>query len=170
MRKFFFVQYDAPITRVLAIGDDNRKAIENREVLHGFFATLKGLDTYIHFQMVTGVSKFARTSLFSGANQLNDISLDPEFSSLLGYTKSEIQTAFASHLEVLAKNEGMAQDKPWQRITEWYNGYSWGSHERVYNPYSIGMLFCEMRFKSYWPSQSPSAWLPRLLKPEDLTG
>ena len=170
MRKFFFVQYDAPITRVLAIGDDNRKAIENRDVLHGFFATLKGLDTYIHFQMVTGVSKFALTSLFSGANQLRDISLSPAFSSLLGYTKSEIQATFAPHLEVLAKKEGVAQDKLWQRITEWYNGYSWGGNERVYNPYSIGMLFEEMRFKSYWPSYSSSAWLPRLLKPEDLTG
>jgi len=63
--------------------------------------------------MVTGVSKFARTSLFSGANQLNDISVDPEFSSLLGYTKSEIRAAFAPHLDVLAKNEEMTQDKLW---------------------------------------------------------
>jgi len=120
--------------------------------------------------MVTGVSKFARTSLFSGANQLNDISLDPEFSTLLGYTKSEIETAFAPHLDALTTKEGIDQDQLWEMITTWYNGYSWGGSERVYNPYSIGMLFRKMRFKSYWPSQSSSAWLPRLLKPEDLKG
>ena len=149
---------------------DNKRAIENREVLHGVFATLKGLDPYIHFQMVTGVSKFARTSLFSGANQLRDITLSPAFSSLLGYTKSEIEIAFKPHLDALARAEGIDQDKLWEKITTWYNGYSWGSGERVYNPYSIGMLFTEMRFKLYWTSLSSSAWLPRLLKPEDLKG
>jgi len=88
----------------------------------------------------------------------------------LGYTKSEIQTAFKLHLEALAKQEGIDQDQLWERITTWYNGYSWGGREKVYTPYSIGMLFTEMRFKSYWPSQSSSAWLPRLLKPKDLQG
>jgi len=163
-------EYDAPLTRVLAMDRDNKRAIENREVLHGFFATLKGLDTYIHFQMVTGVSKFARTSLFSGANQLRDITLSPAFSSLLGYTKPEIQTAFKLHLEALAKEEGLDQDQLWERITTWYNGYSWGGREKVYNPYSIGMLFTDMCWEGFWMNTGTPGWLLRLLKPDDLKG
>jgi hypothetical protein len=144
--------------------------VENRAVLQSFFATLKSLDPFIHFQLVTGVSKFARTALFSGANQLRDISLSPDFSALLGYTKSEIQTAFAPHLEVLAQKKGYTQDKLWEKITMWYNGYSWGGPERVYNPFSIGMLFTEMEFRQYWATQGTPSWLLRLLKPEDLKG
>jgi hypothetical protein len=128
------------------------------------------LDPFIHFQLVTGVSKFACTALFSGANQLNDISLDPEFSSLLGYTQSEIKTAFAPHLEALANKEGNTQEQLWAKITTWYNGYSWGGMGKVYNPFSIAMLFNKMRFDEYWVSQGTPAWLLRLLKPEDLKG
>lgn len=161
-------EYDAPVTRVLTLGDGNKKAIENRGVLRGFFATLKSLDAYTHFQMVTGVSRFARTSLFSGGNQLNDISFDPVFSSLLGYTKSEIQAAFGPHLEALARKDGTDPDKLWEKITSWYNGYSWGGGEKVYNPYSIGMLFNKMYWEGFWTNAGTPSWLLRLLKPEDL--
>lgn len=128
------------------------------------------MDPFIHFQLVTGVSKFAHTTLFSGANQLCDISLSPDFSALLGYTKSEIQIAFAPHLEVLAQKKGLAQDKLWERITAWYHGYSWRGVEKVYNPFSIGMLFTFMEFRQYWAKQGTPSWLLRLLKPDDLRG
>ncbi len=74
------------------------------------------------------------------------------------------------YLEALANKEGNTQEQLWAKITTWYNGYSWGGMGKVYNPFSIAMLFNKMRFDEYWVSQGTPAWLLRLLKPEDLKG
>jgi len=160
-------EYDAPITSVLNAngGNENKLAVENRTVLQGFFAVLKSLDPFIHFQLVVGVSKFAKTALFSGANQLEDITLDPQFSSLLGYTWSDVSIAFAKHLTKLAQVEGKTTDDLQKDITDWYNGYSL---ESVYNPSSLGMLFHKMAFRGYWTTQATPGWLLRVLTVDDL--
>jgi len=162
-------EYDAPITSVLNAngGNENKLAVENRTVLQGFFAVLKSLDPFIHFQLVVGVSKFANTALFSGANQLRDISLSPGFSSLLGYTWSELESAFSPHLNELANHQNLSQEEVKEKIKIWYNGYSWGGHP-VFNPFSVGMLFTEMAFQGYWTTQGTPGWLLRVLTVDDL--
>src|SRR5262249_32765244 len=95
-------EYDKPILDHL---HDIQKAHEVREVLKNFYGTLKGLDVSLRAVFVTGVTRFAKTSLFSGMNNLNDISLDIISAQLLGYTQEEITHYFTPYLEDFAKSE-----------------------------------------------------------------
>ena len=116
-------EYDKPILDALSIPDVARA---NRDFLRGLYATIKHCDEHVRFAMLTGVSKFSKVSLFSGLNNLVDITLEPEFSSICGFTETDLNVVFTPELEGLDR----------ERIREWYNGYSWLGSERVYNPYT----------------------------------
>jgi hypothetical protein len=89
-------EYDKPILDNI----EKREEVERiRETLKGFYTTLKGLDRYIRFVFITGVSKFAKVSLFSGLNQLEDISLNREYGNICGYTQEELEIYFKEYLE-----------------------------------------------------------------------
>ena len=129
-------EYDKPILDAL---QDSELARKNRDFLRGFYGTVKDYDAHIKFTFLTGVSKFSQVSLFSGLNNLFDITLDPDYSSLCGYTDNDIDTVFAPELEGLDR----------EQIRAWYNGYNWlGEH--VYNPYDVLNLFKKRVFKNYW--------------------
>ena len=86
-------------------------ALENHLVLRSFYSAIKSLDAHIKFLLITGVTKFSKTSLFSGMNNLNDISLDKRAASLLGYTQEEIHTYFTDEIKLLAQEEQLSVDK-----------------------------------------------------------
>ena len=116
-------EYDKPILDALQIPE---VAKANRDFLRGFYGTIKDYDAHIKFSFLTGVSKFSRVSLFSGLNNLKDLTLDPRYSTICGYTDNDVDTVFAEELEGLDR-EG---------IRRWYNGYNWRG-EGVYNPFDI---------------------------------
>jgi len=95
-------EYDYPILKHIT---DAPAALEMQEVLRGFYTTIKGLDEYLKFVLLTGVTKFSRTSIFSGLNNLNDISLDLEGATLLGYTEHEIERYFTEHINYFAEKK-----------------------------------------------------------------
>lgn len=129
-------EYDKPILDAL---DYPEVARANRDFLRGFYGTIKDYDAHIRFSFLTGVSKFSKVSLFSGLNNLNDITLDKRYSTLCGYTDHDIDTVFAPEIEGLDRDE----------IRDWYNGYNWLG-ESVYNPFDILQLFKRREFKNYW--------------------
>ncbi len=130
-------EYDKPILDVLR---DPDRARANREYLRGFYGMIKDSAEHVRFVFVTGISMFSKISLFSGLNNLKDISLDPRFATICGYTDTDIDTVFAPELE------GLDRDA----IRSWYNGYSWRGTERVYNPFDVLLLFDEREFKPHW--------------------
>ncbi len=129
-------EYDKPILDAL---DDPAVAQANRDFLRGFYGTIKDYDAHIKFSFLTGVSKFSKVSLFSGLNNLYDITLSPEYSAICGYTDNDIDSVFAPELTGLDRQE----------IRDWYNGYNWLG-EGVYNPFDILQLFKRREFKNYW--------------------
>ena len=130
-------EYDKPILDVL---DDPDRARANRDYLRGFYGILKDYDRYIRFVFITGISMFSNVNLFSGLNNLKNISLDPRFATLCGYTDYDLDTVFAPELPGLDRDE----------IRRWYNGYSWLGDEKVYNPFDILLLFDAREFEPYW--------------------
>ncbi len=144
-------EYDKP---VLAAVDNPEVARENRDMLQSFYAVLKEEDDNIHFCFVTGVSRFSKVSLFSGANQLHDITLVPEYSAICGYTESDIDEVFSEELA------GLDRDK----VREWYNGYNWRGEESVYNPYGILLLLENREFKAWWFSTGTPTFLIDVMK------
>ncbi|MEM1217185.1 MAG: AAA family ATPase, partial [Bacteroidota bacterium] len=117
-------EYDKPIIDYL---DDIPQAEDNRAVLKRFYSVLKDADPYIELLFITGVSAFSKVSIFSDLNNLANISLEPQGYTLLGITQDELDTVFAEQM----------QQHDRARVRDWYNGYSWGGEERVYNPFSI---------------------------------
>lgn len=134
----------------------------NREVLREFFTTLKSLDKYIHFAFITGISKFSQVSLFSSANNLTDITLDPAYSALCGYTQSELEAHFADRIPLLGQLLNETPNKILEDMKYWYNGYSWNG-EAVYNPFSILKLFQMQRFGNYWFETGSPRFLIKIL-------
>ena len=148
-------EYDKPILDAIDYPDIAR---ENRDFLRGFYATIKDYDAHIKFSFLTGVSKFSKVSLFSGLNNLYDITLKPEFSTICGYTDHDIDTVFAAELEGLDRN----------KIREWYNGYNWLG-EGVYNPFDILQFFKTRTFKNYWFETGTPTFLVNLIRKRQIS-
>jgi len=129
-------EYDKPILDNLTEPDVARAM---REGLRNLYSVIKGQDAHIQFAFLTGVSKFSKVSIFSGLNNLNDITVDAAYSAICGYTEADLDTVFAPELEGLDR----------QAIRDWYNGYNWLG-ESVYNPFDVLLLLQERTFRAYW--------------------
>ena len=143
-------EYDKPILDVL---EDPELARANRDYLGGLYSTLKFADAHVRLSFITGVSKFSKVSLFSGLNNLVDITLDPRYSTICGYTEADLDTVFAPELPGLDR----------AAIREWYNGYSWLGAEKLYNPFDILLLFNSREFKAHWLETGSPTFLVDLL-------
>lgn len=142
-------EYDKPILDAL---EYPAIAQVNRDFLRGFYSTIKDYDAKIKFSFLTGVTKFSKVSLFSGLNNLKDITLDKRYSTLCGYTDQDIDSVFAPELV------GLDRDS----IRYWYNGYNWLG-EGVYNPFDVLNLFDRREFKNYWFETGTPTFLIRHL-------
>ncbi|MCL2114722.1 MAG: ATP-binding protein [Methanobrevibacter sp.] len=125
-------------------------AKQNRDVLSDFYKVLKASDEYLRFIFLTGVSKFSKTSIFSGLNNLYDISMDSNFSTICGYTQEELENCYSAYIEKFSKDQSISCEKLLFLIKDWYNGYSWDGENRLYNPHSIISLFKKGIFENYW--------------------
>ncbi len=142
-------EYDKPILDNIT---KSNVAKEMREGLRNFYSVIKDSDAHIQFAMLTGVSKFSKVSLFSGLNQLQDITRSKEFSAICGYTDADLDTVFAPELAGLDRDE----------IRTWYNGYNW-TGEAVYNPFDVLLLFKEREFRAFWFETGTPTFLIDLL-------
>ena len=155
-------EYDKPILDTL---HDPDRARANREYLRGFYGIIKDSAEHVRFVLVTGVSMFSKVSLFSDLNNLEDISLDPRYATLCGYTDEDIDTVFAPELD------GLDRDA----IRTWYNGYNWLGRERLYNPFDVLLLLRKREFRPWWFETGSPRFLFETLKeksvsPLDLEG
>ena len=143
-------EYDKPILDAL---DAQEIARANRDFLRGLYSTVKFSDAHIRFTFLTGVSKFSKVSLFSGLNNLKDITLDARYSAICGYTDADLDAVFAPELPGLDRGQ----------IRDWYNGYSWLGEEKVYNPFDILLLFDKRKFGAWWFETGTPAFLVETL-------
>ncbi len=142
-------EHDKPVLDHL---HDRTLAAQMREGVKALYESLKYVDEHLKFVFLTGVSKFSKVSLFSGLNQLVDITLDPRWSALCGYTDEDIDTVFAPELPGLDREE----------IRRWYNGYNWRGTS-VYNPFDVLRLFDRREFHPYWFETGTPTFLVNLL-------
>ena len=142
-------EYDKPILDRI---EDPEHAQAIREVLKDFYSVIKDSDAYIRFAFLTGVSKFSKVSLFSGLNNLEDITLSPAYSAICGYTDEDVDSVFAPELQGLDREE----------IRRWYNGYNWLGTS-VYNPFDLLLLFRNRKFHPYWFETGTPTFLLKLL-------
>ena len=142
-------EYDKPILDNIT---NSAVALEMREGLKNLYSVLKGSDEHLKFVFLTGVSKFSEVSLFSGLNNLKDITLDARYSALCGYTDADVDSVFAPELPGLDR----------EQIRQWYNVYNWLG-ESVYNPFDLLLLFESREFRPYWFETGTPTFLVKLL-------
>ena len=139
-------EYDKPILDALDV------ARANRDYLRGLYAVIKDSDAHVRFTFLTGVSTFSKVSL-SGLNNLKDITLDPRYSAICGYTQADLDTVFAPELPGLDR----------QRIRDWYNGYNWRGADGCTTRFDILLLFDEREFGCYWFESATPTFLVETL-------
>jgi hypothetical protein len=140
-------------------------ALENREILKQFYGILKSQNANIRFLLLTGVSKFSKVSIFSGLNNLEDISLSTDYATLLGYTEQELTNYFSLEVNNLAQKEGLSRPALLDKIRHWYNGYRFSEEEiSVYNPFSTLLLFKQQKFSDYWFETATPTFLLKLIQ------
>jgi hypothetical protein len=145
-------EYDKPILDNI---DNPSIAAEMREGLKNLYSVLKEQDANIQFVFMTGVTKFSKVSLFSGVNQLTDITIDTRYSSICGYTETDLTQSFGEHLA--------GADR--EAVRSWYNGYNWTGSESVYNPYDILMFIDKGKiFHNYWFETGNPTFLVKLFQ------
>lgn len=155
-------EYDKPILDTI---ENSTEAQRIRDVLKGFYTVIKGMDQYIRFVLLTGISKFSRVGVFSGLNNLKDISMDDRFATLPGITQTEMETYFQPYLPAFAEREGVSVAELLTRIKQWYNGFCFSKRgETVYNPFSLLLLFDMQDFRNYWFESGTPTFLLKLIK------
>jgi len=143
-------EYDKPILDHL---HQPERALALREGLRNLYSVLKSQDARLRFVLLTGVSKFSKVSLFSGLNNLTDLTLDPPFATVCGYTQGELESTFTDWLD------GVDLAK----LRQWYNGYNFLG-EPVYNPFDVLLYLRNREFLSYWFETGTPTFLINLLK------
>ena len=144
-------EYDKPILDNI---ENPEVAASMREGLKNFYSVLKGQDAHIAFVFMTGVSKFSKVSVFSGLNQLKDITISKRFASICGYTHEDLEHHFADHLKGVE----------WSKLRKWYNGYRWLGAS-VYNPYDILLfIFEDQSYRNYWFETGNPSFLTKLFQ------
>jgi hypothetical protein len=154
-------EYDDPVS---SHTDNMQLAKENSDVLRTFYAALKDCDDYIRFVFVTGVTRYGLMGLSAGLNHLKDISFNPRFAAICGFTPTEMDQyladRYAPALETLKSTGYMPSSSTEQdlrqEILNWYDGYSWDGKTRVLNPISVLNFFENQKFSPYWLETSPS--------------
>ncbi len=144
-------EYDKPIV------DNLCKPVADimRETLGGFYSILKGADKYLKLVFLTGVSKFAKTSIFSKLNNLKDLTYKTDYSDLFGYTQSELEDVFNEYLD----------DVDLEKVKEWYDGYKFLGSE-MYNPFDILLFLDDKEYSFYWFETGTPTLLANELKKE----
>ena len=134
-------------------------------MLKGFYTVIKSLDAYVRFVLLTGVSKFSRAGVFSGLNNLQDLTMHDRYAAMLGFTEDELQQDFQGYLKAFSHQRGMAKGELLEKIKTWYDGFCFSRRcEHVYNPFSLLLLFDAQEFRNYWFESGTPTFLVKLIK------
>ncbi len=156
-------EYDAPILHYL--GREIETAYYNRELLKGFYSVLKEMDSQLELVFLTGVSKFSKTGIFSGLNNLVDLTMHPDYACMLGYTQEELEANFEEEIAAATHKMSLSREELLSQLREWYNGYRF-HHKggKVYNPVSVNNFFDRYEFENFWFATGTPTFLINLLK------
>ncbi len=155
-------EYDKPILDLL---HDDERLEPMKAALRGFYSVIKSCDEYIKFAMLTGITKFGQVSIFSGINNLRDISMLPKYNGICGITETEFHHDFEESIIQFAENNSVTSDEAWNIFKKMYDGYHFAdTREYIYNPYSVLNAFNDGQIGSYWFKSGSSNYLIKLIE------
>jgi hypothetical protein len=159
-------EYDKPL-----IDNLSKKEVysEVKRTLHDFYQVIKASDEHLRFVFLTGVSQFSGLSIFSGLNNLNNITMNAKYGTICGYTQEELESNFKEYIESTAESMCISKEEVLSKIKHFYNGYSWDGKISVYNPFSTLMFFEKREFGNHWfETGTPTFLIEQIKKKNDL--
>ena len=158
-------EYDKPIVDNV----DNEELMEiYRKQLQGFYSVMKAKDSNIRFGFLTGVTKFGKLSVFSGLNNLQDLTIDPQYSDICGISESELRKYFNASVNELAEYNKLTEDECYAKLAEMYDGYHFSEYsDGMYNPFSLLNTLSSKRFREYWFETGTPTFLVKVLRDAD---
>ena len=156
-------EYDKPLLE--AIGKPELQE-EYRQILKAFYSNIKSCDEYIRFAMLTGVTKFSHLSIFSGLNNLRDISLDPQYAAICGFTQQELESTFSESIDEFADAMKVSRTEMLELLRKNYDGYHFSSDlsVSVYNPFSLICALSKLRLDDFWFATGTPTFLYKQMK------
>ena len=159
-------EYDSPIAGLLDSDQGRAELPAIRKALHDFYIIAKSHCGDMRFLMVTGVSKFAKTSIFSAFNNPKDLTLDARAADLLGYTHEEMETYFHEHIQSFADANGVSYEQAFGDLLRRYDNYQFSPERlvKVINPVSLGNALANGVIRNYWEATAGSTLILDALK------
>ncbi|MDO4827721.1 MAG: AAA family ATPase, partial [Bacteroidia bacterium] len=155
-------EYDKPIIDNLSRPELRERF---RETLQGFYSVMKSKDAYIRFGFLTGVTKIGKMSVFSGLNNLQDISMIKDYSDICGVSETDLRTFFAESVRELAEDNGLSEEECYRKLALMYDGYRFHPKaEGVYNPFSLLNTFKVKEFLEYWFETGTPSFLVEVMR------
>jgi len=140
-------KYDKPLISFL---DDMETFEKNRNILKEFYGVIKDSDPYLKFVLITGVSRFARVSVFSDLNNLSDISLESDYCDICGYSEADIHHYFTPRIAEIAKEMNISTEELFEKVRKKYDGYNFYGEPKMYNPWSVLNFLAKRKLDNYW--------------------
>ena len=157
-------EYDRPLLATLHNPELHQTY---KEILHAFYLVLKDSSDYLRFVFLTGVTRFSKVGIFSGLNNLKDLSMLPAYAGVCGITERELEANFAPEIESLAAALKLSREKTLAKLKKRYDGYLFNEQgEHVYNPFSLLSVFSANYFSDYWYTTGTPTFLVEKLKAE----
>lgn len=155
-------EYDAPLLDVV---HEEENLTQLRQVMRNFYSPIKDADPYLRFVFITGITKFSQVSIFSELNNINNISMQPEYAGLCGITKDEVENELQIDIASLSERLGKTYDETLEAITTNYDGYhfTWPSSD-VFNPFSLLAAFTNGNLDPYWFSTGTPTYLLEMMR------
>lgn len=155
-------EYDKPLLQT--IGNEPLQAAY-RSKLKAFYSVLKTQDAKIKFAFLTGVTKFGKVSVFSDLNNLEDISLLPQYSTICGISEEELHQNFDEDVTVLADANKLSKEECYDKLKLDFDGYHFCENSvGVYNPFSLLNTLKNCVFRDYWFETGTPSFLAYQLK------
>jgi hypothetical protein len=159
-------EYDKPFVEFF---NNPVLAEEIRNLMRDYYVQLKANEAHMRFLFMTGISKFSKVGVFSKLNNLNDLSMDEDYGTMLGYTEEELNEYFTEHLEAVAKKRKIPVDELVELVRHNYNGFCFDGLRKVYCPFSmLSFLQCG-EFGNFWMESGSTKMIADYMKSRSLT-
>lgn len=155
-------EYDKPIIDNLG----NEPTLSHlRSTLQGFYSVMKSMDARIRFGFLTGVTKIGKMSVFSGLNNLNDISMIPDYVDICGVSETELHEYFDESISELSFANEMSKEECYVKLKSMYDGYHFCEDSiGIYNPFSLLNTFQNKKFREYWFETGTPGFLVEVMR------
>ena len=155
-------EYDKPMLQ--AIGNEALQT-EYRNTLKAFYGALKSCDRYIQFAFLTGVTTFGKVSVFSDLNNLEDLTMLPQYATVCGISEEELHAYFDDGVQELADANNLTKKECYSRLCEDYDGYHFDINTPgMYNPFSVLNTLKNKKFADFWFETGTPSFLVYQLK------